>query len=168
MLASIGLCLLGHDGSVAGNTLLLAAKGLHAAVHVQGSNKAVKAFKHTTALHADLPSATCRDCPIQLVPAWCAEWYFRSSLDRYVWIHGMLCAFLHPWGERMLQKIDKLNLQTRLLVKTGIVAGEVGFVYSVQGWRSWNLPPVGQAGGSVIMSPSEGPSICLASCFVCH
>ena len=36
----------------------------------------------------------------------------------------MLCAFLHPWGERMLQRIDKLNLQTRLLVKTVIVAGE--------------------------------------------
>ncbi len=25
-----------------------------------------------------------------------AEWYFRSSLDRYVWIYGMLCAFMHP------------------------------------------------------------------------
>lgn len=25
-----------------------------------------------------------------------AEWYFRSSLDRYVWIFGMLCAWVHP------------------------------------------------------------------------
>ena len=64
---------------------------------------------------------------MQLVPACYAEWYFRSSLDRYVWIHGMLCAFLHPWGERVLQRIDDFNLQTRVLVKTVIVAGEAGF-----------------------------------------
>ena len=91
---------------------------------VKGSNAAAKAFSDTTALQAELPPATWGDHPVQLVPVWCAEWYFRSSLDRYVWIHGMLCAFLHPWGERMLQRIDKLNLQTCLLVKTVIVAGE--------------------------------------------
>jgi N-acetylneuraminate 9-O-acetyltransferase len=33
------------------------------------------------------------------------EWYFRSSLDKYVWIFGMVCAFLHPRAEEMLQKV---------------------------------------------------------------
>lgn len=29
-------------------------------------------------------------------PRLAAEWHFRSSLDRYIWIYGMLCAFMHP------------------------------------------------------------------------
>lgn len=29
-------------------------------------------------------------------PALPAEWHFRSSLDRYIWIYGMICAFMHP------------------------------------------------------------------------
>ena len=48
-------------------------------------------------------------------PARHAEWYFRSSLDRYVWIHGMLCAYLKPWAEGFLQRIDALNVRAPLL-----------------------------------------------------
>ena len=134
--------------------MVLGAKGLRANFYAKCSKVAVHACRNTTALQTALPSATCGDRSLQLVPAWAAEWYFRSSLDRYVWIHGMLCALLHPWGERMLQRIDKLNLHTRLLVKTLIVAGE--------------LPSVGQACGSMLVSPSKGASICHASYLVCH
>ena len=52
-----------------------------------------------------------------------AEWHFRSSLDRYVWIHGMLCAYLHPYGEAALQRIDKMEKMTRVAVRAGIAAG---------------------------------------------
>ena len=112
------------------------------------------------------------DHPLHVVPAWCAEWYFRSSLDRYVWIHGMLCAFLHPWGERTLQRIDKLDLQTRLLVKTVIVAGEAGFLPCEQCRCSCIVPPAGQAGGGgpkrganlspclLLSLPADKPSSC--------
>ncbi|KDD73873.1 Cas1p-like 10 TM acyl Transferase domain-containing protein, partial [Helicosporidium sp. ATCC 50920] len=37
------------------------------------------------------------------------EWFFRSGLDRYVWIHGMLCAFLHPAFERGLAIVEGLG-----------------------------------------------------------
>ena len=80
----------------------------------------------------------------------------------------MLCAFLHPWGERTLQRIDKLNLQTRLLIKTVIVAGEAGFLPHEQCRCSPMLPILGQAGGSVLMRPSAGSSFRPASCLLCH
>lgn len=59
---------------------------------------------------------------------WHAEWYFRSSLDRYVWIHGMLFAYLHPSFEAALQRIDQMGLRLRVLIRSCIVAGE----YSTQ------------------------------------
>lgn len=53
-----------------------------------------------------------------------AEWYFRSSLDRYVWIHGMLFAYLHPRFEAALQRIDKCAVGARLFIRTAIIAGK--------------------------------------------
>lgn len=34
------------------------------------------------------------------------EWFFRSSLDRYIWIYGMLCAYLHPHAAAALTWMD--------------------------------------------------------------
>lgn len=31
------------------------------------------------------------------------EWWFRTSLDRYVWIFGMVCAFMHPRVEKFIK-----------------------------------------------------------------
>ncbi len=41
-------------------------------------------------------------------PARAAEWHFRSSLDRYVWVFGMLCALGHPAMSALLTYIDGL------------------------------------------------------------
>ena len=54
-----------------------------------------------------------------------AEWYFRSSLDRYVWIHGMVCAYLHPWAEARLARIDALGRLQRLLARGALAAGKL-------------------------------------------
>lgn len=84
-------------------------------------------------------------------PATCAaEWYFRSSLDRYVWIHGMLFAYLHPRFEAALQRIDKCAVGARLFIRTAIIAGksltDVSLqVQSIDKLSSWlgNMPFAG-------------------------
>lgn len=51
-----------------------------------------------------------------------AEWFFRSGLDRYVWIVGMLLAWLHPHYESCLKAIECLSAPRRLTVRIAIVA----------------------------------------------
>ena len=50
------------------------------------------------------------------------EWFFRSGLDRFVWIYGMACAYCHPACERLLQRLDALPGPRRLLVRSAVVA----------------------------------------------
>lgn len=52
----------------------------------------------------------------------CAEWYFRSGLDRYVWIYGMICAYFHPHVSRALDYLDGLATMPKYAARTGIVA----------------------------------------------
>lgn len=51
-----------------------------------------------------------------------AEWYFRSSLDRYVWIHGMACAFFHATFEGWLKRMDSQPPFSRLALRTVLTA----------------------------------------------
>jgi len=50
------------------------------------------------------------------------EWEFRSGLDRYIWIWGMLCAYFHPRYEKALAWLDEINQQTATLIRGFIVA----------------------------------------------
>lgn len=54
------------------------------------------------------------------------EWEFRSGLDRYVWIWGMMCAYLHPRYEKALSWLDEINQQTATIIRSVIVAVCVG------------------------------------------
>ena len=50
------------------------------------------------------------------------RFYFRAGLDRYVWIHGMICGYLHPTFEKWLQAIDDKGPAVRRTIRAAIGA----------------------------------------------
>lgn len=57
------------------------------------------------------------------------EWFFRSGLDRYVWIHGMVCAFFHPRYEATLKWIDERSGPARIAIQSAILAATLAVTY---------------------------------------
>ena len=55
-----------------------------------------------------------------------AEWFFRASLDRYIWIYGMICAYIHPAAEKALKALDELPAFSRRLGRAILVAVTLG------------------------------------------
>ncbi|GAQ84773.1 cas1 domain-containing protein [Klebsormidium nitens] len=57
------------------------------------------------------------------------EWRFRSGLDRYIWIIGMMYAFGHPVVERWLERLEDLKSTTRQTVRAGLTISALAVGY---------------------------------------
>ncbi|XP_022898811.1 protein REDUCED WALL ACETYLATION 3-like isoform X1 [Olea europaea var. sylvestris] len=59
------------------------------------------------------------------------EWHFRSGLDRYIWIIGMIYAYFHPNVEKLMEKLEECDTKRRRSIKTSvvIVSSIVGYLW---------------------------------------
>ncbi|KAG2721257.1 hypothetical protein I3760_02G073200, partial [Carya illinoinensis] len=59
------------------------------------------------------------------------EWHFRSGLDCYIWIIGMIYAYYHPTIESWMEKLEETKLKRRITIKIAValISSMVGFLW---------------------------------------
>ncbi|KAI3951739.1 hypothetical protein MKW98_013797 [Papaver atlanticum] len=59
------------------------------------------------------------------------EWQFRSGLDRYIWIIGMIYAYYHPTVEKWMEKLEDSEFRRRISIKLAVasVSLTVGYLW---------------------------------------
>ncbi|KAI3904115.1 hypothetical protein MKW98_021701, partial [Papaver atlanticum] len=59
------------------------------------------------------------------------EWHYRSGLDRYIWIIGMIYAYYHPTVEKWMEKLEESEFKRRISIKLAAasVSLTVGYLW---------------------------------------
>ncbi|XP_021730380.1 protein REDUCED WALL ACETYLATION 2-like isoform X1 [Chenopodium quinoa] len=57
------------------------------------------------------------------------EWHFRSGLDRYIWIIGMIYAYYHPMVERWMEKLEEAEVRWKIAIKAAVVISSLSVGY---------------------------------------
>lgn len=59
------------------------------------------------------------------------EWHFRSGLDRYIWVVGMIYAYYHPMVEGWMEKLEETEAKRRISIKTAVatISLAVGYMW---------------------------------------
>lgn len=70
------------------------------------------------------------------------EWYFRSGLDRYIWIYGMICAYIKPTVEGWLKTIDAMADKRRRYGMRGAIIAACCVITAVWYTYVYSLPKV--------------------------
>ncbi|KAB5538396.1 hypothetical protein DKX38_015929 [Salix brachista] len=58
------------------------------------------------------------------------EWHFRSGLDRYIWIIGMIYAYYHPTVEGWMEKLEETEAKRRIPIKTAVATISLAVGYT--------------------------------------
>ncbi|KAH1091217.1 hypothetical protein J1N35_018474 [Gossypium stocksii] len=48
------------------------------------------------------------------------QWHFRSALEHYIWIIGMIYAYYHPTVEQWMEKLEETEVKGKVSIQMAV------------------------------------------------